>query len=162
MIYHSGVGDILMRATDEALIELRFLTANERAGISGRETEIHSSILGTASAQLDEYFKGDRRDLSVPLYLGSTPFMQEVWGALMNIPYGETRRYGEIAASIGRPKAARAVGMACNRNPVALFIPCHRVVGANGNLVGFRGGVDIKEKLLALERSTMYSSQVKD
>jgi len=140
MIYRSEVGDILMKTTDEALIEFHFLTAFEQADISGSEIETHSSILDTAVAQLDEYFAGDRRDLSVPLHLDSTMFMQEVWGALMNIPYGQTRRYGEIAASIGRPKAAR-------------------VVGANGNLVGFRGGIDIKEKLLELERSAMYSSQ---
>jgi methylated-DNA-[protein]-cysteine S-methyltransferase len=151
MIYQSPVGDILIKATDEALTSLHFLTEVERADILEHETATQPSILDTASAQLDEYFAGNRHDLSIPLHLGSTVFMQEVWSALMNIPYGETRTYGEIAASIGRPKAARAVGMACNRNPIALFIPCHRVVGANGSLVGFRGGVNIKEKLLALE-----------
>ena len=151
MIYQSAIGDILIKATDEAIIELHFLTEEERADIMEDETETHSSILDTALIQLDEYFAGERRDFSIPLHLGGTPFMQEVWNALMNIPYAQTRRYGEIAASIGRPKAARAVGMACNRNPIALFIPCHRVIGANGSLVGFRGGIDIKEKLLALE-----------
>ena len=151
MIYQSPVGDILIKATDEALIELHFLTEVERTDILEQEIEVQSSILDMVSAQLDEYFAGNRRDFAVPLHLGGTAFMQDVWSALMNIPYGQTRAYGEIAASIGRPKAARAVGMACNRNPIALLIPCHRVVGANGDLVGFRGGTHIKEKLLALE-----------
>jgi len=151
MIYQSPVGDILLKATDKALIQLHFLTEAERENIVERDSGTQSSILNAALTQLDDYFAGKRHDISVPLHLGGTPFMQEVWSALINIPYGQTKTYGEIAASIGRPKAARAVGMACNRNPIALFVPCHRVVGANGNLVGFRGGTHIKEKLLALE-----------
>jgi methylated-DNA-[protein]-cysteine S-methyltransferase len=149
MIYQSPVGDILVKATDKALTQLYFLTEAERPDMVLRDIE--SSILDKASTQLDEYFAGNRRDLSIPLHFGGTPFMQEAWEALRTIPYGQTRAYGEIAASIARPKAARAVGMACNRNPISLFIPCHRVVGSNGNLVGFRGGTHIKEKLLALE-----------
>ena len=149
MLYQSSIGDILIRAEEEAIIGLHFLTGAERTDIL--ECEIEPSILGEASAQLDEYFAGNTRYLSIPLHVGGTTFLREVWNALMNIPYGQTRTYGEVAASIGRPKAARAVGMACNRNPISLFIPCHRVVGATGNLVGFRGGIHIKERLLALE-----------
>jgi len=140
-----------MKATDEALIGLHFLENAEKGNILENEVGTGSPLLNEASAQLDDYFAGNRRTFSVPFHLVGTAFMQEVWSALMDIPYGQTRRYGEIAAFIGRPKAARAVGMACNRNPIALFIPCHRVVGVHGNLVGFRGGIEIKEKLLALE-----------
>ncbi|MDR2855391.1 MAG: methylated-DNA--[protein]-cysteine S-methyltransferase [Methanomicrobiales archaeon] len=150
MIYHTAIGDILLKTTDEALIGLHFLTQEEKDVFEG-DTDSPSPILRETSAQLDEYFAGKRRVFSVSTKPAGTTFMQEVWDALMKIPYGQTRRYGEIAASIGRPTASRAVGMACNRNPIALIIPCHRVIGAKGDLVGFRGGVDIKEKLLALE-----------
>ena len=153
MIYNSDIGEILIRANDEALIELRFLTEAEKTDILKTENDSSSPILKEVSVQLDEYFAGSRREFSVPLNVGGTEFMEEVWNALVAIPYGQTKKYGEIAASVGRPKAARAVGMACNRNPIALIIPCHRVVGSKGSLVGFRGGIDIKEKLLALESS---------
>ena len=153
MIYNSDIGEILIRANDEALIELRFLTEAEKTDVLKTENDSSSPILKEVSVQLDEYFAGDRREFSVPLNVAGTEFMEEVWNALVAIPYGQTKKYGEIAASVGRPKAARAVGMACNRNPIALIIPCHRVVGSKGSLVGFRGGIDIKEKLLALESS---------
>ena len=150
MIYHSDIGDILLKATDTVLIGLHFLTEEEKDALEC-EMVSPSPVLKETSAQLDEYFAGNRRVFSVPAKPAGTTFMQEVWDALMKIPYGQTRRYGEIAASIGRPTASRAVGMACNRNPIALIIPCHRVIGAKGDLVGFRGGIHIKEKLLALE-----------
>ena len=83
-----------------------------------------------------------------------TPFQQKVWAALREIPYGETRSYGQIAAQVGNPKASRAVGMANNRNPIAIIVPCHRVIGANGSLTGYAGGLNVKQELLALERRT--------
>lgn len=101
--------------------------------------------------QLNEYFSGIRFEFSLPIAPAGTPFMQDVWQALAAIPYGELRTYGDIAGQIGRPKAARAVGMANNRNPLPIIIPCHRVIGANGKLVGYAGGVEKKGILLALE-----------
>ena len=102
--------------------------------------------------QLDEYFRGERKTVALPLAPKGTDFQKKVWNALQEIPYGETRTYGEIAAAVGNPKAARAVGMANNKNPIGIIIPCHRVVGADGKLVGYAGGMDKKEWLLQLER----------
>ena len=90
----------------------------------------------------------------LPLRMQGTPFQQKVWAALREIPYGETRSYGQIAAQVGNPKAGRAVGMANNRNPIAIIVPCHRVIGANGSLTGYAGGLNVKQELLALERRT--------
>ncbi|MCM1251055.1 MAG: methylated-DNA--[protein]-cysteine S-methyltransferase, partial [Alistipes sp.] len=108
-------------------------------------------LLRRAVQELQEYFDGVRRSFDLPLAPAGTPFQQQVWSALLEIPYGETRTYGEIAARIGRPKACRAVGMANNRNPIAIFVPCHRVVGASGALVGYAAGLSVKEFLLRLE-----------
>lgn len=102
--------------------------------------------------QLSEYFSGIRTEFDIPLSLKGTPFQMLVWQELRRIPYGQTRTYGEIAAAIGQPGAARAVGMACNRNPIWLLIPCHRVVGKNGSLTGYAGGLDMKQQLLMMER----------
>ena len=106
----------------------------------------------TVTDQLQDYFSGNRRAFDLPLAPKGTPFQQLVWQELCQIPYGQTRTYGEIAAAIGKPRAARAVGMACNRNPIWLLIPCHRVVGRNGALTGYAGGLDMKCKLLELEQ----------
>ncbi|MBR5590084.1 MAG: methylated-DNA--[Anaerotignum sp.] len=103
--------------------------------------------------QLDEYFKGKRKTFDLPLAPKGTEFQKKVWDALRDIPYGETRTYGEIAETVGNSKAARAVGMANNRNPIAIIVPCHRVVGASGKLVGYAGGMEQKEKLLHLEKT---------
>ena len=103
--------------------------------------------------QLEEYFRGERKTFDLPLAPKGTEFQQKVWSALQEIPYGEVRSYKDIAEKVGNPKAARAVGMANNRNPIAILIPCHRVVGANGKLVGYAGGMEQKEKLLNLEKN---------
>lgn len=108
-------------------------------------------LTAEAFRQLGEYFAGTRRDFDLPLAPSGTPFQLRVWAALRRIPYGKTATYGEIAAAVGCPKGARAVGMADNRNPIAIFIPCHRVIGAGGKLVGYAGGLDVKRKLLDLE-----------
>lgn len=130
---------------------------------SGSITSVHfgdsgsandaSPVLDEAEQQLQEYFAGTRRSFDLPLAPAGTPFQQAVWDALRAIPYGETRTYAQIAEAIGNPKACRAVGMANNRNPIAILIPCHRVVGANGSLTGYAGGLDVKAQLLALERA---------
>jgi methylated-DNA-[protein]-cysteine S-methyltransferase len=110
-----------------------------------------SAVIAQALGELAEYFSGTRRDFSLPLHLEGTPFQQRIWELLLQIPYGETRTYAQLATQAGNPGASRAVGAASNRNPMLLLVPCHRVVGSNGTLVGYAGGVDIKEKLLRLE-----------
>lgn len=102
-------------------------------------------------AQLEEYFYGERKEFAIPVGLSGTPFQQEVWGALRTIPYGETRSYQQIARQIGRPNAVRAVANAVAHNAVSIVIPCHRVVGSNGSLTGYAGGIDIKQNLLQME-----------
>ena len=112
-------------------------------------------LLLLASKELKEYLSGTRRAFSLPLNPQGTPFEQEVWRALLTIPYGETRTYGEIAKAVGRPKACRAVGRANGLNPISIFIPCHRVVGKNGTLTGYAGGLQLKEQLLQLEQAKL-------
>ena len=111
-----------------------------------------TDLLKEASKQIKEYFEGNRQNFDLLLEPKGTEFQQKVWNALKEIHYGETKSYGEIAKMIGNEKAARAVGMANNKNPIMIIIPCHRVIGANGKLVGFSEGVDIKETLLKLEK----------
>ena len=117
-----------------------------------KECMKRSELADMAIQQLEEYFSGKRCSFSLPMAPAGTQFMQDVWRALTNIPYGEVRSYGDIAREIGNSKACRAVGMANNRNPLPIIIPCHRVIGANGKLIGYAGGLDSKEKLLALEK----------
>ncbi|MDX1983869.1 MAG: methylated-DNA--[protein]-cysteine S-methyltransferase, partial [Bryobacteraceae bacterium] len=105
--------------------------------------------------QLDAYFKGALHDFDVPLAPLGTPFQRNVWSALREIPYGRTISYGELARRIGNPSASRAVGLANGSNPIAIIVPCHRVIGANGKLTGFGGGLDVKRKLLDLERQAI-------
>ena len=111
-----------------------------------------TALILECKKQLDEYFAGERKTFDLPLSPKGTEFQQKVWQALMEIPYGETRTYGEIAERVGNPKASRAVGMANNKNPIGILIPCHRVVGVNGKLVGYAGGMEKKEWLLELEK----------
>lgn len=111
-----------------------------------------TDLLKEASKQIKEYFEGNRQNFDLLLEPKGTEFQQKVWNALKEIHYGETKSYGEIAKMIGNEKAARAVGMANNKNPIMIIIPCHRVISANGKLVGYSEGVDIKETLLNLEK----------
>ena len=114
-------------------------------------TEQETPLLNEAFKQLGEYLTGKRRDFDLPLAPAGTPFQRKVWDALLQIPYGQTRSYRQIAEAVNSPKGFRAVGMANNRNPIAVFIPCHRVIGADGSMVGYGGGLDIKKHLLRLE-----------
>ena len=109
-------------------------------------------VLAAAAAQLGEYFTGRRTAFDLPLEMAGTPFQRTVWNSLRAIPYGTTVSYGELAAVIGRPSAARAVGLASGANPVSIVVPCHRVVGADGSLTGYGGGIERKRFLLALEQ----------
>ena len=115
-------------------------------------TEGMCPVLEQTVLELNEYFAGKRKEFTVPIAPRGTSFRMKVWDALRHIPYGETRSYGEIAAMLGQPKAARAVGGANNKNPILILIPCHRVIGADGKLVGFGAGLPMKEALLELER----------
>lgn len=117
-------------------------------GVKTKETP----LLLEAARQLEAYLNGELKEFTLPLSYEGTVFMKKVWQSLMDIPYGETRNYMEIAEVIGNGKAARAVGLANNRNPIPIIIPCHRVIGKNGKMVGYRGGLSIKQQLLELER----------
>ena len=112
-----------------------------------------STASDLAALQLQEYLEGTRRIFDFPILLKGTSFQKAVWNCLQEIPYGEVRTYGQIAAQIGKPKASRAVGMACNKNPLWIVIPCHRVIGSNQKLTGYAGGLDLKQRLLDLETS---------
>lgn len=140
------IGPLTLQADEAAVTAIRF-------GADGAQDA--SPLLDAAEAQLREYFAGTRRTFDLPLAPRGTAFQQRVWAALRTIPYGETRTYGELAAAIGSPSASRAVGMANHHNPIPIIIPCHRVIGANGTLTGYTGGLEIKRKLLALEGITI-------
>ncbi len=145
----SPLGRLGVAEQDGALTDLFFANEKTPAGA----VEHKSPLLARATAELEEYFEGTRREFTLPLAPAGTPFQKEVWTALLSIPYGETLSYGQVAARIGRPKACRAVGMANNRNPIAIIIPCHRVIGADGSLTGYASGLGIKVSLLELEKS---------
>jgi len=112
-------------------------------------------LIKKAAAQIEEYLNGKRKKFSLPLAMHGTPFQMDVWRALESIPYGETRSYKEIAEIVKRPKAVRAVGMANHRNPISIIVPCHRVIGHNGSLTGYGGGLPLKKYLLELERDSV-------
>ena len=139
----SPVGPITIAERDGAITHVLF-------GECG-EAEERTELLSEAERQLNEYFAGARRAFDLPLRPGGTPFQKDVWNALAQIPYGETRSYADIARAVNRPKAFRAVGMANHNNPISIIIPCHRVIGADGSLTGYGGGMDKKRFLLALE-----------
>ena len=133
------------------------LRRHRRLGPGAHATELGERVDDAhpeATRQLQEYFDGERRQFSLPLAPRGTEFQRRVWAALAEIPYGETRSYGELATALGRPGASRAVGMANGRNPISIVVPCHRVVGANGSITGYAGGVERKVYLLDFERQT--------
>jgi methylated-DNA-[protein]-cysteine S-methyltransferase len=119
--------------------------------LPGKETP-HDPVLSAARTQLDQYFAGQRRDFDLPLCPAGTAFQRAVWGELMRIPFAATTSYGDVASRVGRPRAVRAVGAANGRNPIALIVPCHRVIGSDGTLTGYGGGLPIKRWLLAHEQ----------
>ena len=143
----SPCGALIAIADGDAIVQLEF---------PGRESPVAGAIVDDAPfrelrAQLDAYFAGARRAFDLPLAPVGTPFQLEVWAALRAIPYGATTSYGELARSIGKPRAVRAVGAANGANPIAIVVPCHRVIGANGTLTGYGGGLPRKQLLLGLE-----------
>ncbi len=146
--YDTWLGRIGIADNGSAITEVFFDDGSMPAGATRQETP----LIKQAGAQLDEYFRGARETFDLPLAPVGTAFQQAVWRVLQTIPYGKTMHYQAVAALVGNPKASRAVGMANNRNPISIIIPCHRVIGKNGALVGYGGGLAIKEKLLALEQ----------
>jgi methylated-DNA-[protein]-cysteine S-methyltransferase len=149
----SPVGKLKLVASEKALVAILWENdAPERVRLSEVVKSKTNRVLDQIERQLAEYFAGKRRSFAVPLDLRGTSFQTNVWEALLAIPFGETRSYGELARLLGNPRAARAVGAATGKNPVSIVVPCHRVIGAAGELTGFAGGLDAKVGLLALER----------
>jgi methylated-DNA-[protein]-cysteine S-methyltransferase len=148
----SPVGTLTLTAVDGRLTGLH-MDGQRHAPASSPEWERDDDGLVDVVEQLDGYFAGSRSTFDVPLALEGTEFQRRVWSGLLEIPYGETMSYGELAARVGSPGASRAVGLANGRNPVAIIVPCHRVIGANGTLTGYGGGLDRKVWLLDHERS---------
>jgi O-6-methylguanine DNA methyltransferase len=146
----SPLGPILLVGTDDALEGL-YLVDHGSVPEPSRSWRADDGALAGTRTELDEYFAGDRTAFEVPVRPAGTSFQQEVWQALCDIPYGQTLGYGELAATIGRPSAFRAVGAANGSNPISIIIPCHRVIGANGTLTGYGWGVDQKAWLLTHE-----------
>jgi methylated-DNA-[protein]-cysteine S-methyltransferase len=148
----SPVGRLDLIATDEALVAVLWERDRpDRVRLEPLVDAADHPILALTAAQLREYFAGARRVFDIPLEFRGPEFQKFVWQALLTIPYGETRSYGQIAQQIGRPTASRAVGAANGRNPISIIAPCHRVIGADGSLTGFAGGMENKRLLLNLE-----------
>lgn len=155
MLYYdhidTPIGPLLLVGDGAALVEIG-LPRRGVAPDAPEDAKASKAKLHAAARELDEYFAGTRQQFDVPLRPSGTPFQLEVWGALLTIPYGETTSYAEIALRIRRPRAVRAVGAANGANPLAIIVPCHRVIGSHGNLVGYGGGLPAKRWLLAHER----------
>jgi methylated-DNA-[protein]-cysteine S-methyltransferase len=146
----SPIGELLLLGDDRALRGL-YMQDGRRPVTIAPGWERSARSFATVTAQLGDYFEGRRFVFDVPLLMHGAPFERRVWRALQEIPYGETVSYGEIARRLGQPSAARAVGLANGRNPIAVIVPCHRVIGANGALTGYGGGLERKRLLLELE-----------
>jgi methylated-DNA-[protein]-cysteine S-methyltransferase len=145
--FSSTVGPLTLEGDDLALTRVGFGEASTPQG--------DAKAVADAAIQLEQYFAGERTEFDLDLELEGTPFERRVWDEVRAIPYGETATYAEIAERIGRPGACRAVGRANGRNPVALIVPCHRVIGSDGSLTGYAGGLEMKRALLDLERAAL-------
>ncbi|MFF3458409.1 methylated-DNA--[protein]-cysteine S-methyltransferase [Streptomyces sp. NPDC002730] len=152
-VVDSPYGPLTLVATDGVLSGLYMVQQRHRPD---EETfgEPDAAPFGGTIRQLDEYFARELTEFDLPMRLDGTPFQRAVWDQLRQIPYGETRTYGELAESLGNPAASRAVGLANGRNPIGIIVPCHRVIGSTGRLVGYGGGLDRKQRLLAFESGT--------
>jgi O-6-methylguanine DNA methyltransferase len=151
---NSPAGPLLLALSSRGLLRLEFDRGQPAEGPNQTWTESNAALKPWLR-ELDEYFSGQRRDFSLPLDLRGTDFQLKCWRALLDIPYGETRSYRDIARAIGHPHAFRAVGMSNNRNPIAIVVPCHRVIASDGTLCGYGGGLDLKRKLLDLEQANV-------
>ena len=151
-IVDSPVGELFVAATDRGLCRISY-HPDGMEDVLARTfgPRVMRSPLDEIRRELDEYFEGTRRDFDLPLDVRVAPFHADVLEELARVPYGRTDTYGSLAAKVGRPRAARAVGTVMNRNPIPIVLPCHRIVGANGSLTGYAGGLDVKLRLLQLE-----------
>ncbi|MFF7450361.1 MULTISPECIES: methylated-DNA--[protein]-cysteine S-methyltransferase [unclassified Streptomyces] len=150
-VIDSPYGPLTLVATDGALSGL-YMTEQRHRPPEENFGARDDRPFGEAVDQLTAYFEGELKEFTLELHLGGTPFQREVWQQLRRIPYGETRSYGDLAAALGRPGASRAVGLANGKNPIGIIVPCHRVVGSDGSLTGYGGGLERKQRLLDLER----------
>jgi methylated-DNA-[protein]-cysteine S-methyltransferase len=149
--FESPIGPLLIAGDARAITQISFPKNGKPVRPEADWTESASGLVGEAIRQLREYFAGRRTDFDLPLAPKGTEFQKSVWRRLQEIPYGESISYGELAKRVGNPKASRAVGAANGRNPLPIVVPCHRVIGANGKLVGFGGGLPTKKALLEIE-----------
>ena len=145
----SPIGKLVISARDGAVCSI---TLADTDALSDAEATVSEPVLRQAAQELGEYFAGRRTRFTFAMRAEGTPFQQSVWAALLDIPFGEIKSYGEIAKAVENPKGSRAVGMACNKNPIMIAVPCHRVVGANGSLTGYAYGTGMKRSLLDLEQ----------
>jgi methylated-DNA-[protein]-cysteine S-methyltransferase len=152
--FDSPIGPLLLVGDEQALRGLYMQAGRKPVRVSDR-WQTASEPFGAARTQLDEYFAGERQSFDLELAAEGSEFERRVWSALEEIPYAETQSYGEVAERVGAPGAARAVGLANGRNPISIVVPCHRVIGADGSLTGYGGGLERKRFLLELERGTL-------
>lgn len=150
-LYETLIGKVILAEDGQGITRLDLVWEEDEKSFEGDYILTETELLREAAAQLKEYLAGKRREFTVRLNPKGTSFQRKVWEELCRIPYGETRSYKQVAEAIGNPKACRAVGMANHYNPIMCIIPCHRVIGANKKLVGYAGGLHIKEQLLTLE-----------
>jgi methylated-DNA-[protein]-cysteine S-methyltransferase len=150
--FESPIGWVRVRTDGVYLLAVDFVKSPGEAGRAGADGAGRPPVLAESVAQLQAYFRGERRSFSLPLRLDGTPFQRRVWARLVRVPYGQTTTYGRLARALGKPRAMRAVGGANHRNPVSIVVPCHRVIGADGSLTGYGGGLWRKEWLLRHER----------
>jgi len=151
-VIDSPLGDIILAATEQGLAGVWFDAQQHVHDTTGWQTDPSHPVLCNAAVQLTAYFAGERSEFKLPLDLShGTPFQQAIWQALLGIPHGQTTSYGALGARIGKPSAVRAVGAAVGRNPISVIVPCHRVIGMNGALTGYAGGLHRKTALLTLE-----------
>ncbi len=148
--FDSPIGLITVNGNDDGLLGVWYESHARTLSDFGVQDDDHP-ILRLTVSQLKEYFNGERREFSIPLAANGTEFQNKVWQALTTIPYGETWCYKDLAIAVGNPKASQAVGGANGKNPISIIVPCHRVIGKNGSLTGYAGGLDIKDALLKLE-----------
>lgn len=147
--YKTKIGTLIIVENEDRISKIETVKTNMEYS---KGEKVETRLIKKAYDQITEYLEGKRKEFTLPLLIKGTTFQEKVWNELLKIPYGETKTYVEIAKKIGKEKASRAVGGACHNNPIMIVVPCHRVIGSNKKLVGYAGGLDIKEMLLKLEQ----------
>lgn len=147
--YKTKIGTLIIVENEDRISKIETVKTNMEYS---KGEKVETQLIKKAYEQITEYLEGKRKEFTLPLLIKGTTFQEKVWNELLKIPYGETKTYVEIAKKIGKEKASRAVGGACHNNPIMIVVPCHRVIGSNKKLVGYAGGLDIKEMLLKLEQ----------